>query len=300
VRSRLALVLLALLAFLVGAPAAYADRCDALRGQLRSVGGGGSEAAQLRRQIAAIRGIERQRACGKRGSGGFFDACGDLAGRRRAAEQQLSQLSGGDGRVTRIRAQLAALGCGGREQRVAKRRDDGAREARSSGPVYSGANALMFCVRLSDGYYFPAPNSQFVGDSAYEKTLDQCRFICDDAEMDVYKLSSFSQESDDMVAVSARKAYRDLPTAFKYRESAEFRACDITRYSRAVNEARARTVTPKNMDVPIIPLPKPRPEYDEPVDVTTTAGTATEALREMTNDKRVRVVGPAFFPEEAE
>ena len=31
--------------------------------------------------------------------------------------------------------------------------------------VASETNTRLFCVRLSDGYYFPAPNSQFVGEN---------------------------------------------------------------------------------------------------------------------------------------
>ncbi len=33
-------------------------------------------------------------------------------------------------------------------------------------------NTMLFCVRVTDGYFFPAPNSQFVGVDHVKNTLD--------------------------------------------------------------------------------------------------------------------------------
>ncbi|MDX8523256.1 DUF2865 domain-containing protein [Mesorhizobium sp. MSK_1335] len=79
--------------------------------------------------------------------------------------------------------------------------------------------------------------------------------MCDDSGVDLYSLSDPSLETDQMVAVETRKPYTELPTAFRYRDAAEFKACDLKRYSQRVAELRARTVTPGNMENAIIPLP---------------------------------------------
>ncbi|MES0118622.1 DUF2865 domain-containing protein [Mesorhizobium sp. C277A] len=40
-------------------------------------------------------------------------------------------------------------------------------------------------------------------------------------------LSDPSLETEEMVALDTRTSYKDLPTAFKYRDDANFRACDL-------------------------------------------------------------------------
>ena len=109
-----------------------------------------------------------------------------------------------------------------------------------------------------------------------------------------------------MIAVETRKPYSELPTAFRYREAAEFRACDLKRYSQRVAELRARSVTPANMDNAIIPLPTARPDMGTVSDIPssgtggTGAGvagaTAPTAPVVPASAKPVRVVGPTFFP----
>ena len=73
---------------------------------------------------------------------------------------------------------------------------------------------MLFCVRRSDGYFFPAPNSQFVGTSETENTLDRCRYVCGTEDIDVYKLDDMALETEEMVAVEGGASYGDLPSAF--------------------------------------------------------------------------------------
>jgi hypothetical protein len=94
------------------------------------------------------------------------------------------------------------------------------------------------------------------------------------------------------------KSYKDLPAAFGYREAAHFKGCDFGRYYQRVNEGRARSVTPENMDAAIIPLPSARPkpqafastsvgELKPGVDPTVTADNGLPK-------RNVRVVLPGF------
>ena len=104
-----------------------------------------------------------------------------------------------------------------------------------------------------------------------------------------------------MVALDTRKSYTELPSAFRYRDDANFKACDVKRYYQRVAELRARTVTPTNMSNAIIPLPQPKPDLGG---VAAIPQSGTEApgvaqLQSIEAGKRtVRVVGPAFFPAE--
>lgn len=85
------------------------------------------------------------------------------------------------------------------------------------------------CVRLSDGYYFPSPNSGY--GSARDEPLiaAQCRFICNTAGMDVFQVTSGIGTSDDMMSLKTGVKYSDLPNAGAYRTAASTRRCDMAR-----------------------------------------------------------------------
>ena len=294
------IALVTVAAFALGTTSSYADSCSAIRGQLLSGGRDGGvspELAQLRRQFAAIQGLERQRRCtAQSATGGFFNACADLARNRTEVLRQIAAGSGRD--VSGLQARFAALGCGAKDQRPKT-------QSTAGGAIYAG-NSMLFCVRLSDGYFFPAPKSQFAGSDDVKDMADQCRYICDDPAVDLYTLSDASLETEKMVALDTRKPYTELPSAFRYRDDANFKACDVKRYYQRVAELRARTVTPTDMSNAIIPLPQRKPDVSSP-DVGSVAaipqsgteapGAAQEQSIEASK-RPVRVVGPAFFPAE--
>jgi hypothetical protein len=275
---------------------ALADECSSLARQIRSSGSGGlnPQQAQLRRQLVAIQALERRRQCSGKGSGGFFDPCGDLARMRADVLRQMAAASGGrDASV--LQARYIALGC------VPERRERPARDT-ASGPMSIGGASMLYCVRPSDGYFFPAPKSQFARDSDLKETTDQCRFICDDPGMEVFALTDPSLETDEMVSVAERKPYKDLATAFRYRDAEAFKSCDLRRYYSRVSEMRARTVTPGNMENAVIPLPAGRPEQN--VSELSAAGamngnlpTPLALMEELAINRAVRIVGPAFLPD---
>ncbi|MFD1987299.1 DUF2865 domain-containing protein [Mesorhizobium newzealandense] len=198
------------------------------------------------------------------------------------------------GDTSGLRARFVALGCApsAKEQRRA------APTTQSAGATIGG-NAMLFCVRLSDGYFFPAPKSQFAAGGDLKETADQCRYICDDPGVDLYTLSDASLETDRMVALDTRKPYAELPAAFRYRDDANFKACDVKRYYRRVAELRARTVTPADMSNAIIPLPSAKPDIGTVVAATVSDAKDPGAVQNQSIEagkRSVRVVGPAFFP----
>jgi len=292
---------LMVMAILALTQVSYADSCSALRSQMLSGGRGAAspELAQLRRQLIAIQGVERQRHCTAGSAvGGFFNACADLARNRAEVQRQIASIGNSSRDSSGLQARYVALGC----QAAPKRQQ--APNTEASGPTFGG-NAMLFCVRLSDGYFFPAPNSQFAQAGDLKDTADQCRYICDDPGVDLYTLSDPSLETDQMVSVGTRKAYTELPTAFRYRDAAEFKVCDLKRYSQRVAELRARTVTPRNMENAIIPLPTTRPDLatvsaipssSNDTGASETSATAQSEALVPASAKPVRVVGPAFFP----
>jgi hypothetical protein len=282
----------------LGTTSSYADSCGAIRSQLFSGGRSGgvsTELAQLRRQLAAIQGLERQRRCtAQSAAGGFFNACADLARNRTEVQRRMAAASNSGRDISGLQARFAALGCtsGTNEQRPAPKSQ--------SGTIYAG-NTMLFCVRLSDGYFFPAPKSQFAGSDDVRDMADQCRYICDDPAVDLYTLSDASLETEKMVALDTRKPYTELPSAFRYRDDANFKGCDAKRYYQRVAELRARTVTPTNMTNAIIPLPQPKPDFGSVAAIpqSGTGASGGAQLRSIEAGTRpVRVVGPAFFPAE--
>lgn len=298
--SKVSGVALAALLALFIPVAAHADVCSALRAQLTSGTAGASpQVTQLKKQLAAINGLERQRKCTARSSGGLFNACGDLANRKASVQRQIQDASRstsffGSRKDSALRARMASLGCATGEAKQ-KRQE---KSAGWTGSGLPGGNAMLFCVRLSDGYFFPTPNSQFVGkDDDYKNTLDRCQYICNDRGMDVYSLGDISLESEEMVSIQTRQSYRDLSTAFAYRDAADFKTCNAQRYTERVAEARARTVTPVDMSNAIIPLPRSRPELAA-IDTLPTAATAYASERPIDPDRKVRVIGPVFLPDQ--
>ncbi|WEX08231.1 DUF2865 domain-containing protein [Chelativorans sp. AA-79] len=132
-------------------------------------------------------------------------------------------------------------------------------------PSKSRKSALLYCVRLTDGYYFPAPNSQFVGVDHADNTLDRCRFICEDADMGVYVLNNASLETHEMVSAANGEPYQELSAAFRYRGVQSFQGCNFARYHERSRLLRAREATVSSMMNVVIPIPArpPRVVYVE-------------------------------------
>lgn len=277
-----------------------ADNCASLRSQIRAAGGAsGSQAVQLRRQLAAIRAIERQRQCtAEKARYGLFNACRGLAQRRAGVERQIQQLggSGSNSRVRALQARYAALGCA--DSNRAPSREASRSPKRSQEYVRRPVkHTMLFCVRLADGYYFPAPNSQFVGLDHAENSLDRCQYICDTKDIDLYALEDMSLETEEMVSVRTGRSYKELPTAFRYRDDPAFRTCDFQRYHRRVVHARARSATLKTMADVVIPVPTRRPwrNTDATVDPMQTTSLASGPEK-----RRVRIILPGYEIESIE
>jgi hypothetical protein len=173
--------------------------------------------------------------------------------------------------------------------RTTQPRKRSARDARR-GQSYVSNGTMVYCVRPRDGYFFPTPHSQFGGEKDMATTIDMCRAICADPAMDVYALHDPSLETDSMVSLTSGVPYLELNAAHAFREQADFKGCDMQRYFRALDRARAKAVKPGDLGDTIIPTPTARPDR-----VATAATQQAPARRPPT--LRVRDVGPVYLPE---
>ncbi|MBB5702790.1 hypothetical protein FHS76_002679 [Ochrobactrum daejeonense] len=237
------------------------------------------------RQLSAIRAIARSRGC-KEGDdrGGFFNACRDLTLRMANIQRQLSSSS------------LASRGCSERTVRKAvKAKLDRSRpsaptaaDSQSRTPATGRKGALTYCVRLSDGYLFPAPHSQFQKSDNVAETMAQCRYICEGQNVDLYVLNDPNGETGDMVSVSTGKPYIELPTAYNYHGDGNFRKCDWAGYIGKISELRANSRGTRMLKNVVVPMPDSRPARNSDSEVQTTSFAPI-------TERTVRVVGPAFI-----
>ncbi len=269
-----------------GSAPALAQSCTTIRSQMgASASASNAETMQKQRQIAAIRALERQRSCTpeKAASGGLFNACRGLARQRADAESELAAARRSE-RSASLQARFQALGCDSTKQQRTSEAD-----RRSGSDVYA-RNALYYCVRPSDGYHFPAPNSQFGGPNYAKSAIEQCRFICEDPAMTVYVLENPQLEISEMLSVETKTPYRELAAAFRYQTDLGRNSCNWSRYFARMNELSARTVSTTDLTGSIIPVPSLRP-----ANVASSALAFEGAVLPQSGERTVRIVGPVFL-----
>jgi hypothetical protein len=205
------------------------------------VPGASAHERQLQRQIVALTRVEQQRMCGQSRSDFRCDHWG----------------------ITKQQVQLELELFRSRNGGTCVREASTAPVVRTVRPVRqvprTHEDVAFYCVRPSDGYFFPAPHAQFATSRDADVAADQCKFICADPAMELFVLSGFERETEEMISHDGRRPYGDLPNAFRYRTNSDFKRCDHQRYLRQVNALRARSVTPTDLANAIIPLPTWRP-----------------------------------------
>jgi hypothetical protein len=241
-----------------------------------------AEVARIKRQISANRALEAKYSCA---SGGSF-ACKEIARRIAAAEKDFASVSG-----------RASARCSVSDIAVAKRAKPAVK--RDDAPQRMGAGIETRCVRLSDGYYFPTPNSGYAVAADIRQVVAQCQFICADPNMDVYRVeqSDAERQYDEvkprMVSMTTGKLYADLFYSGQA-DLAGRRQCDNSRYYKAVLAASEKTKVSAYVAASTTLEDGPDSEVDA-ADVTLSV---KEALPISAIRRQVRVVGPVFLPEE--
>ncbi|MGK9086514.1 DUF2865 domain-containing protein [Brucella intermedia] len=243
-----------------------------------------------KRQLAALYNMQRARNCStdERG-GGIFNPCRDLANQIAAAQRSASADQNCAPAPNRLQRKSNRTLRSSRADTVKKVSFSRPKEMKVQTPKKT-ARSLLYCVRLTDGYLFPAPHSQFKQKGGEAAALAQCKFICETDSVDLYRLNDHSNETADLMSVSTGQLYIDLPTAFNYHDAAEFKKCNWTRYIDTVARRKlAQTRTHFSED------------FQPPIPVSRPVGTVSSSIRVIQlsafaplPDRKLRVVGPPF------
>lgn len=249
----------------------------------------------LQRQLSALRSIQRGRGCkpGDTG-GGFFNACRDVDMKINEVQQELRATAAANNEciaatrterkdktptrspTTMVSASGSALSQAARE--VSKK---------MRGP----RNALQYCVRLSDGYYFPTPNSQYDQKGGTDAALVQCKMICKTDGMAVY-VNDQNDEAAEMVSARSGESYADLLTAYDYHGDGKFERCDWNGYVEKVSSLLMTKGHSRSFVQAAIPKPTSKPDEGPEVEPKVQSQQFHSAPTKV-----VRIVGPSFIPD---
>jgi hypothetical protein len=165
------------------------------------------------------------------------------------------------------------------------------------------------CVRTCDGFYFPI--SYATTASKFAEDEKACQRLCPAAETALYTHHNPGEEMDAAVSLSGQP-YSALPAAFRYRQQVD-PACTCRApgqsWAEALTGRRDETLQPgdviitpersKQMAQPkLTPAQRKkgvRPTEPEPT-ATITPSQAPGPAVTPTGDRKVRVVGPQFYP----
>ncbi|WEZ84883.1 DUF2865 domain-containing protein [Rhizobium sp. 32-5/1] len=259
----------------------------------------GAEAARLRRQIAANEAFSVKHGCA---SGKSSLACREIFSRISGASRRLAQISVAPAAQARCarpvgrQNMLEAFLVPRREKQPEQRRDvkDDTNALNRKAPIQAARMETM-CVRLSDGYFFPSPNSGYGNSRDTDKIAVQCKFICDDAEMDVYRMTGADRNADDMVSLTTGKRYAELANAGAYRVAVPARTCDMARYYKT---ALARSPSAVAVDLGVSASDSAVPVPLLAMNMSLMSDVGLRGSRSLVTDRprKVRIVGPAYLP----
>ncbi|MDP9787569.1 DUF2865 domain-containing protein [Agrobacterium tumefaciens] len=228
----------------------------------------------------------------------------------------------GDIRRQRILAALDANGCSTAPQTEAQLpspsdvtrypdafRQNGGEPGQAGLSPYPNAAAegglRTLCVRTCDGSFFPIASNASPLD--FRAQAEQCQKMCPGTETELYFHSMTDQETADMVSAETGKPYRDLPTAFAYRNApakAPGCVCNMAAYHEEMQKqeeaARPESETPYS-GITKIPSPQGDKAAPKPAEQQQAAKPPEQPVPERDydpNDTKVRVIGPKFLPDQ--
>ena len=241
------------------------------------------EAARLQRQIAANRAFEVKYSCSAQST----FACREIAGRIAQASAKLASLSGASRQV----CQKPVVA-----ERTRTRTPKATADQAQKDEKQMQARIETRCVRLSDGYSFPTPNSGYNTAKDMDRLVAQCKFICEDPGMDLYRMTDTDRDTEDMISLTTGARYTELPNAGAYRTSASFKSCDMSRFYKTV------LATTPAADAADENRTRARTEVAEGRTDTSVALLGDVGLRGTSTflpepARKVRVVGAAYLPE---
>jgi hypothetical protein len=159
------------------------------------------------------------------------------------------------------------------------------------------------CVRTCDGSFFPIAANASPLD--FRAQAEQCQKMCPGTQTELYFHSMADQETADMISAETGKPYKDLPTAFAYRNAstkAPGCACNMAAYHDEMKKqetARPEAEKPYS-SITIIPSPQGE-KAQQPTELQQAAKPPEQPVPERDydpNNSNVRVIGPKFLPDQ--
>ncbi|RWA74415.1 DUF2865 domain-containing protein [Mesorhizobium sp.] len=173
------------------------------------------------------------------------------------------------------------------------------------------------CVRTCDGYFFPMSNAASYGD--FERDQKNCESSCPGTEMQVFYSRGMDDDAGAMTSSVTGRPYSELPSAYLYKQANYSRppACGCNAQAEnfsiiAGNPRNPEQSQPDSEATPFVPVPavKPDPGADPETLANAEGGLDREAIKRLTTktpvspvsslppeQRKVRVVGPAFLPD---
>lgn len=341
--ARALAVAVALLAFAAGDAAADTSLCRQLEARLAATGSGNIRQAKryekaLQRQqqeIEKARDQARQAGCGRAIFGSKVAFCGSINASLQRMERNFVKLQqerarfgsgGGTAERSRLMAAIDANGCRSERRAPPTVKEASIKETPEEEVIADDrpdarigtltGNFRTLCVRTCDGYYFPISYS--VPPSAFERDGKACAAMCPGTEVELHYHRVPGEEPADMVSAVTGIPYREMSTAFRYREpGAKFPpSCGCTAAERSARgfeviggdyqpETETEIVTPAAEESPSVEEIGPPAENEGGGGSRTAAGAAqpsgeAEARAVIAADRDVRVVGPRFLPDPEE
>ncbi|TPJ19359.1 DUF2865 domain-containing protein [Mesorhizobium sp. B2-7-2] len=180
-----------------------------------------------------------------------------------------------------------------------------------------GGEFHTMCVRTCDGYFFPMSNAASIGD--FERDQKNCESSCPGTEMQVFYSRGMDDDSGSMTSSATGQPYSELPTAYLYKQANYSRpptcGCNAQAGNFTIiggNPPDPEQSQPNGGAAPFIPKPavKPDPGADPETLANAEGRLDQDAIRRLItkvpvspvsalppDQRKVRVVGPAFLPD---
>ncbi|MEX0346781.1 MAG: DUF2865 domain-containing protein [Rhizobiaceae bacterium] len=173
-------------------------------------------------------------------------------------------------------------------------------------------NFRTLCVRTCDGYYFPV--SFAVSEFDLDRDQKVCEAMCPGTEVRLYYHRVTDEESEDMISISG-EPYTELGTAFLYRQPGYKRekscGCSPPKdFSVIAGNPQPEEAVGEDNFIPF-PTARPDPAADpetlanrdggltpDVVAKVLTPPPSAEKEHNSPTERKVRVVGPAFLPDQ--
>jgi hypothetical protein len=175
----------------------------------------------------------------------------------------------------------------------------------SNRPSTQGTLRTM-CVRTCDGKFFPISSQASPID--FSTHAQQCQNACPAAATELFYHALVGQESKDMVSASNGQSYTALPNAYRFQseKTAGDNRCscgaqgsiEFGEKPEVSLAAPKPDLTPKQNDADTPPAEKITPQ-SRPANSSQPIEPVNEARPYVPGDRKIRAVGPQFFPQDS-